>query len=812
MNKYPEKEDDYNPLTEKPVDFIGLLIKYISYWKWFILSLIICIAIAAIYLRYTLPKYEVKTSVLFKDDSKGSGSVEMNVFNDMSIITQKNNIDNILELLKNSVIIEKTVTELGLYTSYTSINTIPLIQKTGINRYFPNFGRYREKVLYGDECPVLISLPDSTLKYFTGQVVFEVLMHPYGLYEFSGTYAEKKFNIKASFSDKKVMLPFGVVNIKRGNIKLSKDMLIEVAIHQPSNVANYFLSQMKMVLASKTGSVVDLSFICSNENLGKDFIRKFIEVYNREEMNEKIEMANKTSQLIEEHLNALSSELSSVESQAEKYKQSQGITDLASQSDLFNNQTADVEQKRLEIETQLAIVSDLNNYIQNSANRDQLIPSNSGINSGNLNNLVSDYNRLILERNRLSRIASGSNQAMIDLTNQIETMYNTVQSSMQNERKNLQIARRDLLSKYNQTSARIRAIPRQERQYTEIKRQQGVREELFLYLLQKKEEKYMNMSSVVPSSKLIDNVHSLGPVSPRKNIILLSSLLIGLLIPVIGIKVRDLLRYQIENKEELEEISIVPVLGEIPRTDQSGKVLVKENNTDIFTEMVRLLRANLLFVMDNPDKKVINMLSSVSGEGKTFVTINLAISLALLEKKVLIIELDVRKPRLAEYIGIENKSGITLFLSGQINQNELIKPTDIHPNLSIITAGTIPPNPNELLAKPALDMLIDDLRHQFDYIVIDTAPIGVVSDSFLLNRLTDVTLYVVRAEFTPKKDIEDASLLYKKQKLKNMYFILNDVDLNKNTYRYGYGKKYGYGYVYGKNKHTYGYGTKTEKA
>lgn len=812
MNKYPEKVDDYNPLTEKPVDFIGLLIKYISYWKWFILSLIICITIAAIYLRYTLPKYEVKTSVLFKDDSKGSGSVEMNVFNDMSIITQKNNIDNILELLKNSVIIEKTVTELGLYTSYTSINTIPLIQKTGINRYFPNFGRYREKVLYGDECPVLISLPDSTLKYFTGQVVFEVLMHPYGLYEFSGTYAEKKFNIKASFSDKKVMLPFGVVNIKRGNIKLSKDMLIEVAIHQPSNVANYFLSQMKMVLASKTGSVVDLSFICSNENLGKDFIRKFIEVYNREEMNEKIEMANKTSQLIEEHLNALSSELSSVESQAEKYKQSQGITDLASQSDLFNNQTADVEQKRLEIETQLAIVSDLNNYIQNSANRDQLIPSNSGINSGNLNNLVSDYNRLILERNRLSRIASGSNQAMIDLTNQIETMYNTVQSSMQNERKNLQIARRDLLSKYYQTSARIRAIPRQERQYTEIKRQQGVKEELFLYLLQKKEEKYMNMSSVVPGSKLIDNVHSLGPVSPRKNIILFSSLLIGLLIPVIGIKVRDLLRYQIENKEELEAISIVPVLGEIPKTDQSGKVLVKENNTDIFTEMVRLLRANLLFVMDIPDKKVINMLSSVSGEGKTFVTINLAISLALLEKKVLIIELDVRKPRLAEYIGIENKSGITLFLSGQINQNELIKPTDIHPNLSIITAGTIPPNPNELLAKPALDKLIDDLRDQFDYIVIDTAPIGVVSDSFLLNRLADVTLYVVRAEFTPKKDIEDATLLYKKQKLKNMYFILNDVDLNKHTYRYGYGKKYGYGYGYGKNKHTYGYSSNTEKA
>lgn len=272
------------------------------------------------------------------------------------------------------------------------------------------------------------------------------------------------------------------------------------------------------------------------------------------------------------------------------------------------------------------------------------------------------------------------------------------------------------------------------------------------------------------------------------------------------------MRYQIENKEELEAMSTVPVLGEIPKTDQTGNVLVKENSTDSFTEMVRLLRANLLFVMDSPDKKVINMLSSVSGEGKSFVTINLAISLALLEKKVLIIELDVRKPRLADYIGIENKSGITLYLSGQINQNELIKPTGIHPNLSIITAGTIPPNPNELLAKPALDQLIDDLRRQFDYIVIDTAPIGVVSDSLLLNRLADVTLYVVRAEFTPKKDIEDATTLYKKKKIKNMYFVLNDVDLNKHTYRYGYGKKYGYGYGYGKNKHTYGYDSETEKS
>jgi len=811
MNKISESEEEFNLLPEPPIDILGILIKYLFYWKWFLISLIVCIAVAAIYLKFTLPNYGIKTSVLIKDDVKGSGSVEMNVFKDMSIITQKNNVDNELELLKNSLIIEKVVRELGVYASYYQINTLKLVQKLGINNFFPNLGKYKSYVLYGDESPILVSLPDSTLKDFNNAVSFHVLVHPNGVCEFSGIYNNKEYKLKVLITDKTVKLPSGVINIRKSNMRSHEDMLLEINLENPTTVADQFLGQIKMELASKGSSVVNLSLICSNVALGKDFLQKFIEVYNREEMNEQLDMANKTSQLIEEHLNALSRELSTVESQAENYKQSQGITDLASQSEMYNAQTADAEQKRVDLETQLGIVSNLKNHIQNN-NRDQLLPSNSGIKSGGLNEMISNYNKLILDKNRLSRIASGSNQAMVDLNNKIETTYNTVQSSLQNEENNLQIARRDIMSQYYQNSARIRAVPRQERQYTEIKRQQGVKEGLFLYLLQKKEEKYMNMSSVAPSTKLIDNVRYAGPVSPRKKIILLLSLLIGLLIPVIGIKFRDLLRYQIENKEELEAISIVPVLGEIPKTDQKGNVLVKENSTDSFTEMVRLLRANLLFVMDSPDKKVINMLSSVSGEGKSFVTINLAISLALLEKKVLIIELDVRKPRLSDYIGIENKSGITLYLSGQINQSELIKPTGIHPNLSIITAGTIPPNPNELLAKPALDQLIDDLRRQFDYIVIDTAPIGVVSDSLLLNRLADVTLYVVRAEFTPKKDIEDATTLYKKKKLKNMYFVLNDVDLTKHTYRYGYGKKYGYGYGYGKNKHTYGYNSETEKS
>ena len=387
---------------------------------------------------------------------------------------------------------------------------------------------------------------------------------------------------------------------------------------------------------------------------------------------------------------------------------------------------------------------------------------------------------------------------MIDLTSQIESLFGTLQASVRNEKNNLQIAQKDLLSKNTENAAHIRAIPRQEREYTEIKRQQGVKEGLFLFLLQKKEEKFLNMSVVEPIAKLIDNVHgSGGPVSPKKSLILLLSFVAGLIIPIIGIKIRDLLRYQIETKEELEELSIVPVLGEIPKTEQTEKVLIKENNTDSFTELVRLLRTNLLFVLESSDKKVINIVSSLSGEGKTFVTINLAMSLALLDKKVLIIGLDLRKPKLAEYLNIDNDSGITLYLTGHLSKDQLVRPSGLHPNLSVITAGPIPPNPNELLAKPALDKLITEIRDQFDYIVIDTAPMGVVSDSFTLNRLADVNLYVVRADFTPKRNIEDATNLHIDKKLKNMYFILNASDRDKNIYRYGYGKRhvteYGYG-------------------
>jgi tyrosine-protein kinase Etk/Wzc len=791
MNKYSEFVEE----DTKQVDLSKLTAKYLSFWKWFVVSIIFCLLIAIAYLKFTLPSYGIATSILLKDDQKGGGSAEINAFKEMGLFTQKNNVDNELEMFNKSKNIKQAVKELSLYVNYTQINFLPFYKELHLDNIFPKLGNYKYKVLYGEECPLLIALPDNELNNIEKNIEFKVLVHPYGLYEFSGVFNKIPFNIKASISDNNVKLPFGKILLKRGAFRPTEDMMIDVVLQSLSSRAEQFFGSLKMELTSKTTSVVNIYLTAPNENMGKDFLTKLIEVYNREDLDEQTKLANKTSQVIDDRLMMLTRELGDVESQVETYQQSQGITDIKSQSDMFIQQTGDYNQRRLELETQLGIISGLNDYMQKKENRLQSIPSNSGIKTPGLLELIDNYNKLIIQRNKFSRIASNSNQVMIDLNNQIETMFTTLQSSVQNEKTNLQIAERDLLSKNNENAAKIHAIPRQEREYTEIKRQQGVKEALFLFLLQKKEEKYLNLSLVEPTSKLIDDVNSSGdPVSPKRNLILFFSLVLGLLIPVIGIKIRDLLRFQIETKEELEGLTSVPVLGEIPKTDEKDNVIIKENNTDSFTELVRLLRTNLLFVLDSPEKKVINVLSSMSGEGKSFLAINLSLSLALLDKKVLLIGLDIRKPKLAEYLKMDNSTGMTYYLTGQITKNQLILPSGVHPNLSVILAGPVPPNPNELLTKPALDKLMIELRKEFDYIVIDTAPIGVVSDSFSLNRITDVNLYVVRANYTPKKAIEDATVLYKHKKLKNLYFVLNNIDGQKIGYNYGLNRKYGYGY------------------
>ena len=784
MNPYYEAEEEEE--KEQPIDFLGLFFKYLSYWKLFLISLVICVALGILYLKTTTPVYEVNSTVLLKDDKKGGGMAELGALKDLGMLDVKNNVDNELEILKTSNLTEQVVRELGTYVSYTEKGT------------------FKDNALYGANCPIHITIPDAVLDTLNKPIEFETTVLPHGGLEFSGTFTDKDFNVKASANDSMAVLPCGKIYFNRTAFVPKNVMKMDITIHSSTELAESILANMTMELTSKTTSVVNITLKATNVKRGKEFLNKLIEVYNREDMKDQNLVASNTDAFVETRLDSLTKELRRVEVQVENYKQKQGLTDIQSEAGLFIEKTGAYEQKRLEVETQLAIVSDIDAYIHKKENRYKLLPAGTGIQSENLNSSITDYNKLVLERNRLARTASRTNQTMMDLTAQIDGMFSTVQASVRNEKRNLQITSQDLAKKDNENAGRIKAIPRQEREYTEIKRQQEIKQTLYLFLLQKKEENFLTMVVVVPKAKIIDTARSNGiPVSPKKPMILIMAFLLGLILPIIGLYINELLRYHIENKEELEKISIVPVLGEIAKSEQTGNIIIRENSTNRFTEMFRLLRTNLLFVLGDPGQKVINVVSSIGGEGKSFISINLAMSLALLDKKILIIGLDVRKPKLGEYLGLDSKTGITMYLTGSLDEKDLIVPSGIHPNLSVITAGPIPPNPAELMAKPALDKLIADCKEKFDYIILDTAPIGIVSDTYALNRFADVNLYVVRADYTPKKNIEDATLLFKQKKLTRMYFILNAADLSKASFRYGYGKKYGYGYG---NKYGDGYG------
>lgn len=789
MKRQVNVEEEFISLSEKKIDITAILTKYLSQWKLFVVSVILSLIVAAIYLYLMLPQYDVTTSIMFKDDQKG-GASDMLIFEEMGVITRRNNVDNEVEILKKTLIADSVVRQNNMNVTY--FQTKPIIP--GIDRIIPGFPQRKVALLYGDQLPLDIRFPIEKLTALGGSIKFRMKNQPGGSWLFSGRYQGDTYEVTATANDSIVILPFGKLTLTRGKTRPVEEMRIMVLIQDPVNVADNFVNSMEIELTSKNSSVADVVFTTPNMELGRHFLKEYFETYNELGINEQIELADRTSRIIDNHLKMLNSDLSLVEDQAQAFKQSQGLTNIGSQAELYNSQLANVNQRKMDFESQYAIAASLLGFVQQKSGHNQLIPANSGIQSPILNAQINTYNELVLERNRLARIASSSNQSMIDLNNQLESTYASVVTGLQNEKNNLEIMLRDINTEYSRNYSKIRAIPQQERIFSDIVRQQNTKEELFLYLLQKKEERYMNMTVVVPKAKLVDNIRVAGLVWPNKKLILMVFFLLGLLMPIVIIKVRELMRYQIFSRNELLEIASIPLLGEIPKLSQSQTIAVKDNCNDYFNEMLRLLRANLLFVIDGKEKKVINMLSSISSEGKSFITVNLAISLALLDKKVLIIELDIRKPKLAQLFGLSRSQGISLYLSGNLSREELIQPSGVYENLSIITAGTIPPNPNELLAKPKLDELIQQLRDEYDFILIDTSPLGLVSDGFLLNRLADVNLFVARVGYTPRKYIEDAEGYYQTNKLKRMYFILNAVDLNAVEYRYGMNKKSGYGY------------------
>jgi tyrosine-protein kinase Etk/Wzc len=569
-----------------------------------------------------------------------------------------------------------------------------------------------------------------------------------------------------------------------------------VTIRRPEAVIRACRANLDIQQANRQSSVLNLAYNTSYPTIGRDFLNTVIEEYNNQAIEDKNMEALNTQKFINERIAIIDRELSEAEQNVEEYKRSQGLTDLQADLARTMQMSSQYEQQLVEVESQLSIVKSLRDYVNNPANADQPIPVNIGIEDPTLNATISEYNRLLLQRQRLAQSVTPDNPVMRKLEDEIAGLRTSINSSISSVLQGLTTRRRDLMNQSNLYSGRIGSMPTQEREFIDLSREQQIKANLFLMLLQKREENALALAAVANKAKVLDEATVEGKVAPRTPLILAAALLLGLLLPSVIIYVVSLFQYRIESRADVEKIAKVPLLAEIPRYEEDENIAITKDDRSSIAEAFRMLRTSLMLALGG-DKKVVVFTSTVSGEGKTFVAINTALSLALLNKKVVIVELDLRIPRVRQYFHLHEKNGISNYLSGlETDIEKLVMPSEIHEHLYILPSGPIPPNPAELLTHPTLDKAIARLCERYDYIVIDSPPVSQVADTLIINRVSDATVYVCRAGYSSKNSLRFANDLMEEGRLKNMLLVVNDVK----DFHHGYGYRYGYRYGYGNDK------------
>ena len=794
---------------DEKIDIQQLLFKYIIHWPWFVGAVLVCLIGAWIYLRMATPVYNISATVLIKDDKKGGNTGSMVGLEELGLsglISSSQNIDNELEVLRSKTLVKEVINLLNLYVSYTDEDG------------FPSKNMYKTS-------PVLVSLTPQEAEKLTDPMVVEMALYGEGGLDVNVTVGDKEYQkhfekLPAVFPMDEGTLAFfqspDSLSLKKDTMEASSNIRhITAKIKSPMKVARAYCENLKIEPTSKTTSVAVISLKNSSLQRGQDFINQLLEMYNRNTNNDKNEIAQKTAEFIDERINIISKELGSTEANLENFKRNAGITDLTSEAQIALTGNAEYEKKRVENRTQISLIEDLRKYIR--GNEYEVLPGNIGLQDPGLVATIERYNEMLVERKRLLRTSTENNPTIINLDTSIRAMKSNVQATLDGSLKGLLITKADLEREASRFSRRISDAPGQERQFVSIARQQEIKAGLYLMLLQKREENAIALAATANNAKIIDEAIADDiPVSPKRRMIYLIALVLGVGIPVGIIYLIGLTKFKLEGRADVEKLTTIPIVGDIPLTDEKnekdGSIAVFENQNNLMSETFRNIRTNLQFMLQN-DKKVILVTSTVSGEGKSFISANLAISLSLLGKKVVIVGLDIRKPGLNKVFRLSTKEkGITLYLANpETDLMSLVQPSDINQNLYILPGGTVPPNPTELLARDDLDKAIEILKKNFDYVILDTAPVGMVTDTLLIGRVADLSVYVCRADYTHKVEYTLINELAEEKKLPNLCTVINGVDLKRRKYGYyygygkygkyyGYGKRYGYGYGYGQEK------------
>ena len=796
-------ENNMNELDEEKVNYQELLFRYVIHWPWFVASVLICLIGAWGYLYFQIPVYQVSASIIIKDDKKGgnSGSADLENLGLGGVITSAQSIDNEIEVLRSKTILKEVVNSLELYITYYDEDE------------FPRQEMYKTS-------PVVVNLTAQEADKLSNAALIDMKLASDGGLDVNLKVGLNEYNKR--FDKLPAVFPtnvgtFGFTlrdSLSNGQVEGQKEVRhISAVVSQPFGVAKGYQWALTIAPTSKATSVATVSLINTNIQRGQDFINKLMEMYNRNTNNDKNEVAEKTREFINERIKIIDEELGNTEEKLETFKRNAGLTDISSDAQLAVSGNAEYEKKRVENGTQINLVRDLAKYINNPLNEYEVLPSNIGLTDNGLTTQLERYNELVIERKRLLRTSTENNPMIINLDMSIRAMKANVKAAIDGTLQGLLIVKADLDREASRFSRRISDAPGQERQYVSIARQQEIKAGLYLMLLQKREENAIMLAATANNAKIIDEpVAEGGPVSPKPKMIYMIALGLGVGLPVGIIFLTSLTKFKIEGRGDVEKLTRLPIVGDVPLTgEKNGSIAVFENQNNLMSETFRNVRTNLQFMLGN-GQKVILVTSTVSGEGKSFISVNLAISLSLLGKKVVIVGLDIRKPGLNKVFNISRKEqGITQYLSNpEKNLMDLVQASDVSKSLYILPGGTVPPNPTELLARDGLDKAIETLKKNFDYVILDTAPVGMVTDTLLIGRVADLSVYVCRADYTRKAEFTLINELAENNKLSNLCTVINGLDFQKKKYGYyygygkygkyyGYGKRYGYGYGYGEH-------------
>ena len=750
--------------------FVQLIQRYMPFWPLFVITTALSLAVTYVYLRSQVRIYVATSKVLLKDPNKGGG--DSKVLDALNIFGDKKIVENEIVVLKSTNIMQEVVRELDLYASVY------------------NEGRVQVEELYKATSPIWFSTLNTAEITSSKKYYFQVDWNRQLIYIDNKT---------VHFNDS-VLLNNIVYKVEPNPtyIKTLKGKNYFVQFNALDATASGIIGSLRANAISTQSTVIEIALETPVPEKGIDILTNLFKVYNFQAIQDKNQTAANTLAFIDNRLRVVISSLDSVEKNVESYKSNNQVIDLSAQAQVYLENVKDFDKRKSDIDLQLDVLNHVNNYINSKGAKPGTVPAVGLIADPLLVTLLNKLYDSEFQLDRSKSIAGEKNDAVILAEEEVGKLKSDIRENIQSIRRNLLSSRDNISSTIGGNNQLLRQIPQKERGLIDISRQQAIKNNIYTFLLQKREETELNSAGTIPDLRIIEKAASYGPIKPVEKNYYIGGFIIGILLAAFIVIVREQFNRKILFRSEIEEKTKVPIVGEIVQINTKDPIVILEGKRTIIAEQFRSLRTNLSFMALSEDAKTTLITSNVSGEGKSFVSINLAISYTLTDKKVALLELDLRKPRLSNLLNVTRDPGISNYLVGKIPIEGIIKETAIK-NLFIVSAGAIPPNPSELILSNKFKEMIEDIKSRFDYLIIDSAPIGPVSDSLLLKDYADSTIFVIRHNATPKFYLKQIESLYEQKKFKNMCIVFNGLKRRGISGSYGYGS---YGYGYG----NYGYG------